>query len=736
LTVEHSATGNFGVESTGSEKQRQEMPGMTRREVIQALNAGWLAVGSGLMAPWTAGRAYATPMNGMGPQKYREIENTWIPMPDGTRLAARIWLPDSSAHKPVPALFNYCPYFARLLMRPEDDGRFPFFASHGYACVRVDIRGSGDSDGRPQDEYVQQEQDDGLEIIAWIARQSWCSGKVGMEGLSWSGFNSLQIAACRPPALKAIITHCSSDDRYADDAHYKGGCLLHDMFNWGNLFLAVQGQAPDPAIVGVEGWRERWLARLDAIQFNVAAWMTHQHRDAFWKHASVAEDYGRIACPVYAVGGWVDAYKNTVFKLMEHLSVPRKALVGPWTHIYPHQGVPGPAIGWLSEALRWWDHWLKDVDTGIMQEPMLRVWSQDQVASPDVPSVPGRWIAETRWPSPRTSPNILVLGDRERLGAIAQSEIRHDLEPLQTVGLSGGNWCPSGGGAASDLAIEMALDQRLDDARSLVFNSEPLTEPLEILGAPVVTLSLAVDQPVAIVAVRLNEVLPSGESGRVTYGLLNLCQRDSSEHPSALTPGTRYTVKVPLDHVAYRFQPGNCIRVAISTTYWPMVLPCPAAVKLSVWSGASSIVLPVRPPRAEDSALRPFGPAFVPPIAVTEISATPGTRVVEWDVGAKRQTLHHRVNDEVDLLQAIDTRLISDNVMVCEIQDADPTGASIEYKFTMGWERDQYKPTVIATSKLVTAPTEFILDSTLTAFNGDDKVFERVWNRRIERELL
>ena len=218
----------------------------SRRELILGLNAALLAAAAGAAAPaFSRSSSAAGSASGL---KVREIENTWISMPDGVRLAARIWLPETAGHRPVPAIFNYCPYFARLFTRPDDDARFPYYASRGYACVRVDIRGSGDSEGRPLDEYVQQEQDDGVEIIRWIASQRWCTGAVGMEGISWSGFNSLQVAARRPPALKAIITHCSTDDRYADDAHYKGGCIVNDMFGWGTVFLAIQGQPSDPAI--------------------------------------------------------------------------------------------------------------------------------------------------------------------------------------------------------------------------------------------------------------------------------------------------------------------------------------------------------------------------------------------------------------------------------------------------------------------------------------------------------
>jgi uncharacterized protein len=441
------------------------------------------------------------------PFPVKEIENTWIEMPDGVRLAARIWLPEGAEQHPVPAILNYCPYFARFFTRAEDETRYPYYAAHGYACVRVDIRGSGNSSGRPLDEYVAQEQDDGVEIIRWIAAQPWCTGAVGMEGKSWSGINSLQLAARRPPALKAIITHCSTDDRYTDDAHYRGGCVIHDMFNWGTVFLAFQGQATDPEIAGKQHWRERWLERLRGIDFNLGNWLEHPHRDAFWKHASVDEDYSQIACPVYAIGGWVDGCKNTVFRLMAGLQVPRKGLIGPWTHVYPHRGIPGPAINYLDEALRWWDYWLKGAQNGIMDEPMLRVWMQEHSAAPRLASIPGRWVAEDRWPSGRAQQTRYFLGNRGEMSATPGLELPVTLNPVQTVGSAGGNWCPSGGGAVKDLDIELPFDQRVDDARSLVFDSAALDDATEILGAPVLTIDIAVDKPVAFVAARLNDVL-------------------------------------------------------------------------------------------------------------------------------------------------------------------------------------------------------------------------------------
>jgi predicted acyl esterase len=187
------------------------------------------------------------------PHAVREIEHLWIPLSDGTRLSARVWLPKGAEADPVPAILEYIPYRKRDGTRPGDDPRHRWWAGHGYASVRLDIRGTGESEGLITDEYARQEQDDAVEAIAWLAAQPWCSGAVGMTGISWGGFNSLQVAARRPPALKAIITHCSTDDRYADDVHHMGGCLLTDGFFWGSAFYHFMTRPPDPAIPRTSG---------------------------------------------------------------------------------------------------------------------------------------------------------------------------------------------------------------------------------------------------------------------------------------------------------------------------------------------------------------------------------------------------------------------------------------------------------------------------------------------------
>ncbi|MDX1648620.1 MAG: CocE/NonD family hydrolase, partial [Myxococcota bacterium] len=499
------------------------------------------------------------------PHRVREIEPLWIPLPDGERLAARAWLPEDAGDHPVPALLEYIPYRHRDLTRVRDSVNHPWLAGHGYACVRVDLRGSGDSSGVLRDQYLEQEQADGVEAIRWLAAQPWCTGKVGMFGISWGGFNALQIAARRPPALRAVVAACATDDLYADNMHYMGGCLLADNLSEATTMFAFNSCPPDPATAG-PAWRETWRERLEHSGLWLDIWLRHQRRDDFWKRGSVCEDYAAIACPVMAVSGWADGYTNAVFRLLEHLEVPRRGLIGPWGHKYPHMGIPGPPIGFLQEMRRWFDRWLKDEETGVEAEPVLRVWMQDSVPpTTRVTHRPGRWVTEPCWPSPRLETRRLALspGRVHVEGApgnpAASDEAQRIQSPL-SVGLFAGKWCSYA--AAPDLPH----DQRQEDGGSLVFDSASLARPLELLGAPVAELELAANRPVAQVVARLSDLRPDGKATRVTFGLLNLTHRASHEEPRPLEPGRRVRVRVALNHVAQVFPAGHRLRLALSTS--------------------------------------------------------------------------------------------------------------------------------------------------------------------------
>jgi len=651
------------------------------------------------------------------PRRVRDVEHLWIPMPDGCRLAARLWLPDDAETSPVPAIVEYIPYRKRDFTRFRDEPIHRYFAGHGYAALRVDVRGSGDSDGILADEYSEAELADGVALIEWVAAQPWCTGAVGMIGKSWGGFNVLQLAARRPPALRAVISVCASDDRWADDAHYMGGCLLNENLTWGTVLMTFSTLPPDPAVVG-DGWRATWLERIEGATPFPEVWLRHQRRDAYWRRGSVRDDLRAIACPVYAVGGWADAYTNAIPRLLAGLAVPAKGLVGPWGHVYPHRGVPGPAIGFLQEALRWWDRWLKGIDTGVLEEPRYRVWMD------------GRWVAEDGWPSARITPRRFALvpgGLVDEPGADVALRTRS----RQSIGAAGGEWCAFG-------EDETAGDQREDDAGSLVFDSPPLAAPLELLGDPVAVLAVAADRTHGLVAVRLNEVHPDGTSVRVTYGLLNLAHRDGPDHPRPLAPGRRYVVRVVLNHVAHRFAPGSRIRLALSTAYWPLAWPAPSPVELTLFTAGSTLDLPVRPPAASDARLVPFLPAEGAPLpAYTE--AAPGSverrttrdddvvHVIASQGGAFRAGGPGRLDD-------IGTELAESMRRRYRIRDDDPLSARAEVVHEIRLRRGGWDVRVACRSSLAATPEAFELSAELEAFEGDVRVGSRRWDARVPRD--
>ncbi len=660
----------------------------------------------------------------------QEIENTWITLADGTRLAARMWLPvDATAH-PVPAILEYLPYRKRDGTSARDARRHPWTAQRGYACVRVDIRGSGESDGLPLDEYVKQEQDDCLEVIAWLAAQPWCSGAVGMIGISWGGFNGLQVAARRPPALKAVVTLCSTDDRYADDIHYMGGALLRENLTWGATMFSHTTRPPDPALVG-DRWREMWLERLENLPFFPAMWLQHQRRDAFYQHGSVCEDYAAIQCPVYAVGGWFDGYSNAIPRLLAGLTVPRKGLIGPWAHLYPQAGMPGPAIGFLQETVRWWDQWLKGIDTGIMDEPMLRAWIIDPIRpQAHYTELPGRWVAEPGWPSANIQPEYSYL-TATGIAAVAGHETPIILCSPENTGMASGTWCAHG--APGD----DPGDQREDDGKSLVFDSAALTASVEILGAPVIEIDVIASHPNAKLIARLCDVHPDGASVRVSYGVLNLTHRDSHAAPTPLVPGQRVRVRIQLNDAGYRFAPGHRIRLALSTTYWPIVWPSPERVELAIIAGPSTLTLPVRPPRAADAGLPAFAPpAMSPPEARTMVRPASRERSVMRDNQTGETTYLMADNDGRARIEAIGLEVSSTKWHQFRIQDDDPLSAVADTRWTKEMGRGTWQVSTRTRIVMTATATEFRLTAELDAWEGDERIYARNWDEVIPRDLV
>jgi uncharacterized protein len=658
-----------------------------------------------------------------------EVRDEWIELSDGCRLFARIVLPVDALERPVPAILEFLPYRLTDGTAHRDATHHPYWAGHGFAGVRVDMRGSGNSDGLLRDEYLPTEQADACEVIAWLAEQPWCQGSVGMYGKSWGGFNALQVAAHRPAALKAVISAYFTDDRYADDVHYMGGCVLaHEALSWGSYMLGLGALPPDPLYVG-ERWRELWLARLHDQPVFLETWLAHQLRDEFWRQGSICEDFGALDCGVLLVGGWADGYTNGVDRALAGLDaagVPCRGLVGPWSHAWPEVSDPGPRIGFLQECVRWWDHWLNDADNGAMDEPLLRAWIQE----PIVPSVrqltrPGRWVSEPAWPSARISgrPLFPALDGGLRSQPALPGRRRVVGDPL--AGSDAGAWCPYG------RPTDFPPDQRAEDGRSLSFTTAVLTESLEILGRPVVTLRLSADRPLALVAARLCDVSPEGRSLLVTRGLLNLAHRDGHDRVTPLTPGEPVTVSFPLDFAGHRFPAGHSVRLSLSPTYWPFAWPSPEPVTLEVTLGDGTFVtLPEREPGAVNGPV----PSFAAPERAE--SAAGETTTIE-----ERMLVRHAATGEIRSTVVNDERshLAATGLWFGERQENthvlfdDPLAARLEYRAEHHLKRGDWKIRVVVNTSVTADADSFTVTTERDAYEGQVRVHALRRSTRIPR---
>jgi predicted acyl esterase len=642
------------------------------------------------------------------PFKIREIEHAWIPMPDGMRLAARMWLPVSDA--PVPAIVEYIPYGKRWGTRVRDEPMHRWFAGHGYAAIRIDVRGSGESEGLLEDEYTPAEQQDGADAIAWLANQPWCDGNVGMLGKSWGGFAALQIAALQPPALKAVIAVCASDDRYWDDAHYMGGCLLSENLIWGAVLFNHAAMPPDPELVG-PGWRKQWRDRLDRLPLYAERWLKHANRDDYWKQGSISADYSRIQCPVFAVGGWADGYTNAVPRMLANLSSPRRGLIGPWAHVYPQEGKPGPAIGFLQEAKAWFDHWLRGRE--LPPAPMLRAWVQE--FAPPAAESKGRWVGEETWPSPRIKPRTVKLF----------SDKREISTPL-TMGQAGGPWCAFGAG-------DQPGDQREEDKRSVCFDT-PVTEHTEILGAPVLRLRVSCSKPFGQVVARLCDVRPDGASQRVSYGVLNLQHHDGDDQSIPLTSGREYEVTVRLNDCGHAFAARHKLRVALSTSYWPIVWPERESFALTVHN--AEIDLPERPPTSE--ALPDFAPPEQAAGVLYQDLEKPVFRresVREGKTLIERFLIDAREDGgpAMSRLEPIDLELGSSIAGELRITDGDPVSAAYEVTMENVLRRKGWDVHIRTEHRMTTENDAYVLRASVETWEHDIAVFSRLWEVRVPR---
>jgi putative CocE/NonD family hydrolase len=542
-----------------------------RRDVLAGMTAPLLAAAAASAAPPTA---------------VQVREPVWIPTRAGLKLAARLWLPAAGPADRFPAVLEYIPYRTFDRYRGLDDRTGQALASQGIAFARVDIRGSGNSEGVLTDEYLESEQQDAEDIIAWLAAQPWCNGAVGMRGISWGGFSTLQAAARRPPALKAIIPMCATDMRFRNDAHYVGGVPGLTNLKWAVGFELVMCSPPDPQVVG-DRWEALWRARLAATPSIAARWLRHPSNDDYWRHGSVGLEPTAIQCPTYVVDGWSDAYAQSADRLLRALKTPTKALIGPWGHIYPDLAAPGPGVDWMAEEGRWWRHWLAGEPNGVMETAPIRYFIEYATpAETKMREIPGRWAAADHWPDPRVRTRRLHLAPGRLQTTPVQGRLSYRQDNV--VGLTMPEWIPYA-------PAELPREQSRDDERSLVFDIA-LQTPLEAVGVPRLRLRVSSDRPLASVAARLTEVDPSGRSWLVSYGLLNLAFRDGfTTAPTPLAPGKAYDLDLALDPVAHRFKAGSRLRLSLSESLWPLVWPLPEAPTLTFDLAGCVLEVPERP---------------------------------------------------------------------------------------------------------------------------------------------
>ncbi|WP_030773624.1 CocE/NonD family hydrolase [Streptomyces sp. NRRL F-2664] len=652
-------------------------------------------------------------------------EDVRIPLPDGVELYARIWRPVTD--EPVPALLEYLPHRLTDGTAPRDWQRHPWYAGHGYASVRVDVRGHGCSGGLPGDAYDDRELADGTAVVEWLAAQEWCTGSVGMFGIGWGGVNALQVAALAPEPLKAVVTVCSTDDRYDNDVHYLGGSVLAvDMHAASAAMLAFASRPPDPLHAG-DSWRAQWLERLEAVEPLVHTWLSHQTRDAYWRRACVREDYGAVRAAVLAVGGWYDPHRDTVLRLVEHLPSARvRGLTGPWSQQYPDRGLPpGPAIGFLQETLRWWDHWLKGADNGATDEPLLRAWISDAHRPATVyEELPGRWVGEKAWPSPTVVPVPYVFQG----APVAVASPQH-------TGLDAGRFSPAGDGA------DLPPDQREEDAKSACFEF-PVAggEPVEILGRPSVTLRLRLDVPYGQVVARLCDVAPDGSSTLVTRGALNLSARQGRDRAVPWPVGSYEDVTFELGGIGHAFPPGHRIRLAVSSAYWPWIWP--RAGSEAGWTldpVGSAVTLPVRAASpAGEGGIVFEPPEQAPPLGVSSPATLdePGPeRLVVRDVARGTWRLEVDPRHGGTLVHPDGLEYAEDATEVYEIQDGDPLSARTRSQWRIRFHRPEagWRTQVETRSEISCDEGGFLTSDEVVCREGDEVVFHRTWERRLPR---
>jgi putative CocE/NonD family hydrolase len=487
---------------------------------------------------------------------------------------------------PFPALLEALPYRKDDLTASSHSDDYLRLASEGgFVVCRLDVRGTGSSEGLATDEYPLVELDDLTDVINWLATQPWSNGRIGMFGYSYSGFNSLQVACTRPAALHAICAVYATDDRYTDDVHYMGGALRAiDLVDYCHYMTACNLLPPVPAVFG-DNWKSEWQMRLNEIQPWILTWLEQQHDGPYWRHGSLRPGYERIQCPTMIVAGWADGYRNNTFRTFEALQCKKSLLIGPWSHSAPAHAHPGPNIDLVPEMIAWFNRWLQPDSTAVATEPPIRVFIRHSTKpDADLAMFNGEWRFEETWPPARSVTTTLRPTETHAAHLDASDIDVLDVRP--DVGVAAWNSCAGG------LPWGQPTDQREDDSWSLTYDWPIDSDHFEILGHALLKLKVASDQPVASISVKICDVFPDGTSALVARGFLNLTHRTSSTEPQPLIPNVFEDVDVELEATSWVFARGHKIRLSIAGADWPNIWSPPHPFALSVDRSTVQLILP------------------------------------------------------------------------------------------------------------------------------------------------
>lgn len=668
-----------------------------------------------------------------------------IPTRDGLWLSANLFLPDGAGEAgggAAPVILNMDPYRKDDWQAGWDLSLGTYLTERGYAYCRLDVRGTGSSQGVATDEYAEAETLDGHDAVEWLAAQSWCSGAVGMWGLSYGGFTSLQVAATRPPHLRAIVAVQATDDRYTDDVHYVGGAMtVSELAQYAVSQVAENALPPLPAAWG-PAWRDGWRARLTATPVWLFEWARRQRDGPYWRRGSLAPDYGRIQAAVLQLGGWMDEYVDAALRIQARClnAAGRRTIVGPWVHGLPDSAYPAPNIDWLHEAVRWFDQWLRGEPNGADAEPAL-TWLHRSFTPPErFPSrLAGEWRATSAWPPAAPTVRSLALdaGAAPGAGSLVERPTVDGVDTFAhqpTAGVTGGSLCWGAGHPPNGLAADL----RLEDGTGPTYTGEPLAEPLDILGVPVAALHVRATQPVAHLVVRLADVAPDGAIEQVSEGILNLTHRDSHAEPAPLEPGRTYDVRVPMRAAGYRFLPGHRIQLRVASAHWPVIWPSPGAGELSILRGpatASRLELPIAPTGAEAVP----APAFRTEPPALGAFGSESSEPVSWETVRDDEagTVTVRTHEAATsvLPDGVATLFVGESLSMTA-SERHPGEGRFENTCDYVLERDGHRVVVVATGTTVATTATFEMDVAIDVQLDGAPFFDRAWREVIPRDLL